>query len=380
MSGVLMGLPVGVVLKLVMMGHCPAFHALVDGHDALLELDTGSFELRLSPEFAAKNQFGSSVSLKIGDLPDARCKPIVEGISQPSAPNIGDRFSPRPDGIVGLDILRGYAVGVDTLGETITFWPGGKLGTEFSNKWTLTQEGGSVARDPNQVKRLDLTTRSSVDWFRVQAKINGQAVNLVLDTGTAISSVNPSLPSRLGLKKIADTEVEEIGKTEVLPVMVADSLTFGGAEAEFPVLNVESEEDPDSDGILGTESLGEGKYLIDMPDLKLYVRQIRNGKHANVFESRLRLAGLDIFPDSKNRLLVLVRPGGVADKAGVRSGDQLLSIGSVSVDDLGVEKAGEPAPLSKMFKLGMAMLQKNISLTVQRTDGTKVRVELPVAG
>jgi hypothetical protein len=359
--------------RLVLLGRSPAFHALIDGHDAVLELDTGSFELRLSPDFVYKNGIDrNGVKLQIGSQPEAMVKPIVEALGEPDQPNLADRYALKADGIAGLDVLRKYAIGVDLIGRKIAFWPGGKVGADFAKSWTSL---GSAS----PLYRLDLTTRSPEDWFRVQTKVNAHPLDFIFDTGTAISSVNPSLVPKLNLRKIADTEVEEIGKTEVLPVTAADSLTFGPLAAAFPILNVESGDDPDSDGILGTEALGQGKMIIDMPDLKLYFRQDRAGHYGNAFEQRLRTGGLDIFPDSKKRLLVLVRPGSPAQKAGIRSGDSVVFLGKVNVQDLNPASANlsDPEVAATMAKIGLELLQKNLTITIQREDGSRIVMTLP---
>jgi hypothetical protein len=364
-----------ITLPLVMLGKSPAFHALVDGHDALLELDTGSFELRLSPDFVRKNNPDlDGVTLKIGSSEEQRFKPIIDGLGEPENPTLADTLEPKPDGIVGLDVIRNYAVGLDLIDGQISFWPGGKVGTETANQWTSTNED----RRLKSLTKIGLSTRSPEDWFLIEAKINGNSLKLVFDTGTYVSSVNPSFVSQLGLRKIAETEVDEIGHTEVLPVMVANSLTFGQFQATFPVVNVESENDPDSDGILGTESLGYGKFLIDMPDLTLYGRRSNSMRALNPLERRLIQFGIQIFPDPKGRFLVLVQPGSRADRSGIRSGDWLVAIGKLDLDEIsGNGSSGTQQDPQARFKMGMALLQRKLSLTTRNSSGAKTTIDLP---
>lgn len=113
------------ITNLVMIGRSPAVRAEIDGHEALLEVDTGSFELRLSPSFVKSNQISPErVTLQIGTGPKFALKPLVEDLEGEDPIPFAKNLMARSDGIVGLDVLRKFAVGFDTVSGKIAWWYG----------------------------------------------------------------------------------------------------------------------------------------------------------------------------------------------------------------------------------------------------------------
>lgn len=363
------------ITQLVMIGRSPAIHAEVNGHDAILELDTGSFELRLSPDFAQKWSIDSErVSLKLGDAPKLTLKPLIEEIASPDPIPLASAWAPHSDGIIGLDVLRRFAVGIDTIEGKVALWYGGHLDTKAATAWAR-EESPNVP----SMTRIQLDSLGPDDWYKVQAKVNGHPLSLLLDTGTAYSTVNPSLQKPLGLKIIGSTQVMEIGHSERLKVAMADSISFGPFSADFPVLNVESSDDDRVEGILGTEALGTGKFLIDMPGQSLYMARLPP-KRSNPLERRLRAAGLDLFPSGDGSLLTLVKAGSPAAKLGVESGDKLISIGDVTVSEMvaSLEAPPDSKRLSRLLSVGIKAFGGDLTVQVQRKkDASMLSLTLP---
>lgn len=359
---------------LVMIGRSPAIHALVNGRDALLEIDTGSFELRLTPAYAAKwGITDGRVTLKLGESPGLTLKPLVEDISAPEPLPISTGWMRQSDGIIGLDVLRMFAIGIDTNQGRVSLWYGGKLTTTQADLWAHA-DGAKVP----PITELPLHSHGMEDWFHIDAKVNGKPLDLLLDTGTAYSTVNPSLARPLGLKVIGETPVMEIGHTERLQVATADSITFGPFEAEFPVVNIESSDDDQVQGILGTEALGTGKFLIDMPASELYVWHMP-ADWSNPLERRLHQAGIDMFPSKDGKLVMIVKPGSDVASYGVESGDQLISIGDVSVREMveGLQGPMDKQRMSKMLKVGLDAYNGDLVIKIQTKLNNIISYPLP---
>ena len=353
------------------MGRSFGVHALVDGHDALLEVDTGSFELRLAPEFVSKYGIDPArVFLKLGDVRELTLRPLVEELEGPDQTPFGTGFKAHEDGIIGLDVLRRFALGLDLVDNKVAFWTDGRLGADTARSWTKGSDPGFAT--------MTLSNSGRDDWFRLQVIVNGRPINALLDTGTAYSTVNPSLLTPLKLNVVGTTPVQEIGRLEDLKVATADSITFGSLSAEFPVLNVENDEDHDVDGILGTEALGSGRFIIDMPGLTFYGERAPAARQ-NPLERRLRTLGIDTFPSGPKRILVLVKPQSDAEKQGVKSGDRLVSVGGLTVEDMfqAMRESAKPEQARKLLDLALKAGNGDISIVVQKREGSSVTLALP---
>jgi hypothetical protein len=362
------------VTTLVMVGRSPAIHAQVNGHDAILELDTGSFELRLSPEFAQRWSIERQrVVLKLGSSPALSLRPLVEELNGPEPVPFLSAWAPHSDGIIGLDVLRRFALGIDTINGKVALWYQGRIDQVTANEW-----GRQDLPTAPPMSRMALSTEGPDDWFKIGARINGHPLSLLLDTGTAYSTVNRSLQRPLNLKVIGTTEVMEIGHSERLRVATADSITFGPFAAEFPVLNIESSDDEQVQGILGTEALGSGRFIIDMPGLCLYANRMPS-KRMNPLERRLREAGMDLFPAGDGTLVTIVKPESPAAKLGVESGDQLISIGDVTVAEMisSFQAPSDSKRMNRLLSVGLKAFSGDLQVEVRRKDGTKVAVPLP---
>ncbi len=350
-------------------------HAMIDGHDAILEIDTGSFELRLSPEFA--NKYGldqNRVTLKLGNAPTLSLRPLVENFDAADPLPLGSGWSPHSDGIVGLDVLRMFAIGIDTNNGKVTLWYKGNLGSDAAEGWAH----GTTDAPFGAGAKLSLMTNGVEDWYRVQTEVNHHPLNMLLDTGTAYSTVNASQAIPLGLKVIGETPVQEIGHSETLKVATADSITFGPCSAEFPVLNIESSDDEDMDGILGTEALGAGKFLLDLPANEFYAWQ-EPDRHANPLERRLREAGIDLFPTAKGDLVTVIKNGSPASEAGISSGDELKSIGGVSLKEImsGLASPMDSKRMGRLVGVGLNAFGGQLSIGVQTAQGKLINLALP---
>jgi hypothetical protein len=310
------------------------------------------------------------VTMRLGSSPALALKPLIEDIDAPDQLPLQSGWSPHSDGIIGLDVLRMYAIGIDTNGGKVSFWYGGKLSQPEVEQWAnASLEDGA---------KMDLFSTGVEDWYHIRAEVNKHPVDMLLDTGTAYSTVNPSLEKPLGLKVIGETPVMEIGHSEKLKVATADSITFGPFAAEFPVLNIENQEDSQVEGILGTEALGTGKFLLDLPENAFYMWR-QPAQQSNPLERRLRAAGIDLFPTISGALVTIVRAGSQAAEAGIASGDQLKSIGDVTVSDMvaGLQKPLDSKRMSRMLKVGLDAFGGELNVTVQRADGKVVTLALP---
>jgi|GEM_PF-3831178 len=356
------------VTDLIMVGRSPAVHAQINGHEALLEVDTGSFELRLTPHFVEKYQIKSPrVTLQIGGAPEFTLKPVVEDLEGDQPAPFAKNVMAHSDGIVGLDVLRKFALGFDTVNGKLAWWYGGHLSPESVEKWT----GSAPAKMP-------LSSDGPDDWYRVDSQINRHPVKLVLDTGTAYATVNPSIAKRLRLRVVGETPVQEIGRSEDLKVAVADSLTFGDIAADFPVFNIESSDEDTDDGILGTEAIGNGAYVIDMPGMTFYDVH-KNRERGTPMERRMREAGLDLFPTANDSLIVLVKTGSPAEKKGIHSGDELVAIGGVLIKDMfgSLKNDTTGQQTEKLFALAVRSINGELHVTVKCHTGVFVILPLP---
>jgi hypothetical protein len=268
--------------------------------------------------------------------------------------------------------LRKYAIGLDTAGSKVAFWYGGNVPSADAAAWCKSPPENSRSA------QIPIHSAGEDDWFTIEAEVNRKPLKMLLDTGTAYCTVNPSLVKPLGLRQIGRTIVEEIGTSETLDVDLAESIRFGPFSADFPVINVESSDDDKVDGILGTEALGSGRFLLDMPASTLYAT--RTGPTSgNPLERRLMAAGIEVFASIGPRLMTLVQPNSLAAQKGVESGDELVSIGDLSVSELLADASHKMTAedTGKLFGLAVKVLKGELSIKIKQADGGLVILALP---
>lgn len=180
------------------------------------------------------------------------------------------------DVVLGLDFLRRHFAVLDCGSRRLFTRPAAMsevAQTEFED--ALRQAG--YAAIPLQLKMPPALT--------LEARVNGQPVEMLLDSGAAWSCLDQRQCARLKLKPSASTtRITGAGTTGVRPVAVAEvkSLQLGGLELRNATLALFDLADwgfaaPEKalrevQGILGGECLAETSAVIDCHRLKLWVK------------------------------------------------------------------------------------------------------------
>lgn len=291
--------------------------ARVDGREAHLLVDTGSFSLRLRPGFLRDATGTVALDLGQGSRRSIQTRAVTAKVNA-EAPGLAARFQTRYDGILGLGVLRTMAIGVDSRGQKMHFWFGGRISAatldHFLGSATLETllKGGEPGR-----------------WYAVQANLNGTAMDLVLDTGALYCTLGPTAAAELRLDPFGKVPAETLAGFTQMPVAMAKSLEVGGLVTSHPLLTVEPRDVPGAHGSLGTDVLANCATVIDLPARRLRITA-RPARRSTTLEGRLREWGGRVLLLA-DRPALAVDPGSLLARAGLRSGDTLSRINGTPV-------------------------------------------------
>jgi predicted aspartyl protease len=359
-----------VSVDLIDLNNALAIKANVAGRDALLLVDTGSYELRLRKSFAEKlslklrtvgNDALGLVPVKIGGVTDASVRTLVQDLPLPFE---GDRSKPGVEGIIGLTFLQRHAVGLDLANYRLTLWEGGKLEDRQVAAWF-----GGVAPASAGLKG---TPREGA-WYRLRSDIDGKALELVVDTGTSWTTVAPRHAKGMRLRRVGSVASYTFAGRSSVQACVAEKVNLGSLSLLDQIVAIDSA-DEEYDGLLGLHSLRNCKVLLDFPSQKAYLSRV------GTFVSRpngsaLVAVGIDLMRLADDRLMAMVVPSSPAEKAGVRSGDILLSVNGRPAEEL-LAMLNDQAKQDTTAAWGEALMRKTYALIVRRTDGTTKRLSI----
>jgi hypothetical protein len=300
---------------------------LDDGQTAHMLLDTGATTTFFSREGAAR------LKLKLGPVPP-QYKGFVSGMGAFSQISIGDLKAEQVpfailkirrnvwqvikgkndvDGSLGIDVLSRYAVGLDMVGNTVTFWPGGHLTPPQLAAWLGDQKIAGNAP----------LTRGEQGHYSVTATIDGVPIQHLFDTGAADLGVPQRFLAVLPpLQRLDPYQFAAVDRAENDVSCVFRSFALGAFEMPFPFAVVTSGKSVMiTDPTVGMAIFRDCKLLLDFPAGLLSVARMRTGTRAAVET----LARLGIFATGETGKEVLhIAAGSPAERTGLRTGDHLL--------------------------------------------------------
>lgn len=367
----------------------------VNGVEGIFAIDTGSFAFLITPDFAkkAKLETDESEGKQLVQIPfdygavklsaEAEVRPI--GIKDDGSPG---RL--KIAGIIGLSALRNRCLGVDTVNHKVALWPSAQLTGEqrelyFSCvPYSIPNEGVYWAkpgpeftfrrvrfRNPSGAlipKRSRLESGDSEEYddhYRIACAMNGKPVSLALDTGSGVSLVRKSLTAWGPTFPLGETRAIGIDANWKGTVAIGDCLAFGEERIYAPRLMLVGDEFP-IDGLVGYDALEGLRFLI-----QFNARAIDIARDPRVTSREGALLPFGIrFIGSNSKIYLGVVPGGAADVAGFRSGDELLSLGGekpkVAQADASAGRVGVYASFAGAYPLTVEVEAKRGKDTIKR--------------
>lgn len=240
------------------------------------------------------------------------------------------------DGIFGMDIMTRFAVDVDMEQRSLRLHPPGE----------------AIPDLPNEVIRLPLKRKGGDLFVQVMVRVKGDDdwvdAQLQLDTGaseamTLIAGRHPSFEVPGGSNTATGLGVS--GESTVYATVI-DAVKFG--PTTFANVPISFSETPDPfmgrHGRLGARLLNRFRYIVNLPGQELILIP-----RANTTAPLERFAtagmGLAAIGDDFDRLAIIgLEEDGPAAKAGLNSGDIVVSVGGIAAPELA--RRGVTAALS----------------------------------
>ena len=341
-------------------GQILAIHAPLGGKDAIFAIDTGSFDLLVKPSAAGTNDKTTQINLDFLSASPVEAK--VEGFPFPS------------QGIIGLNDLHQKAMGIDATDGALSFWNAGNLSSDQVNYWfshtaDFANKGSwsSVTLIPyNQVNLED----SGDGRFFVDGMINGTPAKFGIDTDDAISAVDGSAIGTTGFLSLADSVFGGIRHPWQVHVGIVDSITFASDEMkQMPMVETPNGSLSTAQGLLGYDFFMDRRVILDFPAHKLYFSDppaVTRGREA------LLAYGIRLVPFVKGHQFIAVVPDSIAAKAGMHSGDEVVSVGGQPVSAENAAKTGSSLP----FDYSKSGLPKSLSIVAKTANSQSTTYSL----
>ncbi|RYZ74660.1 MAG: hypothetical protein EOP09_00030 [Proteobacteria bacterium] len=243
-------------------------------------LDTGSVDTYIRP----------SLWREVSEDDFIRFDEVITSPSnqQPEAlfDNIETAFGSRVDGILGVDLLGQFNIGLDFAAGRIALYPFTVMVEDAAADWfgnVFVKVGGSQKRIPWSEQPRALLPSGALDLFgesvagrdtvtikSVVREIHGRVIvqvgsgtqiwNALLDTGASVSTVSPTL--KFDAPVVSEKQIVSVrGMNTLQAIRLPLSLGFIG----FPPMEVmlETHEDKPGEGsLIGTDILNQGRWLI----------------------------------------------------------------------------------------------------------------------
>ena len=330
-----------------------AVRAELNGSDTVFGVDTGSFDLIVKPHLASPS--ARTTQINLGFLSASPIEAKVASIPSTAA------------GIIGLNYLHEKAIGVDAPDGAASFWNRGNLTTDqvtfwFSHSPDMTSSGKWQATDPVRYAEVNLEDAGD-GHFLVDASLNGTPVKFGLDTDAAVSAIDGSAVTDKGFLPLTEAHFGGIGQKWPLHIGIVDSLSFGTENIQsLPVAETPNGSLAPAQGLLGFDFFEDRRVLIDFPAHKLYVGSVAS---TPVGGEALIAYGIHLAPFAAGRQFIGVVPDSVASRAGLHSGDELLTVDGQPVDPSHLLVTGTTLP----FDYSKSGVPKAIKLSVKSSDG-----------
>ncbi len=265
-------------------------------------------------------------------------------------------------GILGYELFSRFIVEVDYQNKNLTLM----LPHRFRPKRKYQKLTISVEdTKPYLLTRVDMN-----DSMRIQAKLlvdTGASHGLLLDpeSDSKIKVPAKHINSLIG-RGLGGVITGQIGRIKSIDL---GNYTIPGVIANFPDPNSYADSIKDGksvfrNGSLGGEILSRFKIIFNFPEEKVYLKKnasFKNEFHYNLSGLTVKAQGEDL----RNYEITNVRENSSADKANIKVGDSILSIGSEPASEL---------DLNRIDSMLNSKPGKTITMEIER-NGKKIKVE-----
>jgi hypothetical protein len=337
-----------IVLPCEVLGNELAIRAQVGGKERRIVLTTGS------PYSYLKGAAEEPVEVLVGGRSLGRVR-FYE-------PNEGLAVSGEEGGI-GMDLLKGMAVGIDEYRREVTIWPKGALPASEAEAWILALPawGG-----PSKVRRLKtgvLPTGSP----SLEATIGGKRVSAILRLGFNGTILDPP---------VSRPDVPIAKNRALLPPVAVSGLAPSWLVYLPGLENTIDREAFSVSAAIAQNSLDSRRVLVDLKADAVYVEELSEDARLSRFLSSFTSASLEVRGDG---LFVHIPPGAdgsLEPKVVPFEGSQVLRIADVPANEWlpalrGRDEAGARrlapllARLFKTFRIDVLTPQgRELSITV----------------
>jgi hypothetical protein len=338
-------------------------HADMNGHDALLGVDTGSYNLIVKP-----------TAPKGGD--DAAASKVTLKFLSPDPLDAHVTSFPTPaDAVVGLQYLKDKAIGIDARKGALSVWNAGNLSQDQVNFWFshAPAQGTWTSTPADAYQTVELETVEGDPHYFVEGSVNGTALKLGLDTDAATSAIEENLIQPAGFVPFYEGQFGGLKGGWPVHIGFVDALSFGGQDLKaYPLSEVAAGTLKPAQGIIGFDALMNRRALIDFPAHKLYLGSLNPSPAGS---DALVPLGIRLAPFVGGKQFIGVIPSSPAAQAGLHSGDELISL-----DDKPVGILNLPLTHSSLaVDYAKAGLPKSLKVVVKSKDGTTSTREIKQA-
>ena len=314
-----------------------AVRANIEGADQTFGIDTGSFKFLLKPNTA--DQLGKKADVQIPFLsPD------------PSEATLTN-FPSHVRGVIGLDHFREKAIGIDSQTGQAAFWNQGQLSESQVVNW--------FGQKPEVVDLQD----AGDGHYAIDATINGQMIKLGLDTDCSISTIDASVAPTQGFQILGNSNLGGLNRKWQMQIGVADSFSFGSQEMKsVPLAEAPAHSFGTLQGLLGYDLIQGRKAIIDFPGHKLYLGPMPTTPTG---PEALDAYGIHLAPYLQGHQFIAIAPGSTAKKAGLKTGDEIVSIDDQPLSPENFSISGSTLPVD-YSKFG---LPKSLKVTTKASAG-----------
>jgi len=276
-------------------------------------------------------------------------------------------------GLLGIETLKDWAVGIDIPSRTSAWWEGGKItqddvrsfnsvyhdpnGAKYSVKASPRRESISAAGQLLSNDGLELAEAQSVRLYKkhfddhfdahsyFQAKLDDYTGEFALDTGAHDVSVTAQVGARLHpLLTRHGESLSAYGTFRVDQVFVR-ALKIGDIAFDFPTVAIQPPSDrPDEGGILDVSFVGitpfeKCRIVMDFPGQMLYVSP-HKGYNKSPYHGIMSMGLYPKKSSSESPCPMTVFAGFPAELAGMKDGDSVVSINGTSFAEFNASDEG----------------------------------------
>jgi predicted aspartyl protease len=226
------------------------------------------------------------------------------------------------DGVLGIDLMRQFVITINYSAESVDFKPRGRI------------------LDPGTMIKLV----SFRDLYLLSVVLQGKPMNLLLDTGSNSSAISQSGWSQLHETSSSGSVVEGIGSPGSPSggkFVCIREMFIGGTMLHKTPMRIAPESssglfsDPGFTGLVGNDLLRQFIVTLDLASDTLYLRKDPLYKADT---ERFSTIGIQFAKDTSGTFKVMaVWNPSPAAKAGVKIGDQIISVNGLSADGMNLE-------------------------------------------